>query len=143
MSSLLEDLLDNAIFHCPVQTGISIDPETGNPKPTQSIVDFTVFLNVQKNPPRDQDPPQPGNYPAYWCEGYICKQIDPLDPENADLPTELPSNRIQAAMLCEVSGVGGRFTLVPRMEIAGIYKLGFSDLLGQPVCGWFEVGGTV
>jgi hypothetical protein len=130
-------------LHCPIQSGMAIDPDTGNHQPVKSIVDFTAFLTVQKNPPRDQDPPQPGNYPAYWCEGYICKQIDPLDPSNEDLPTQLPTNFIPAAIACEISGTVGRFTLVPRIEIAAIYNLGFSDLLGQPICGWFEIGGTI
>ena len=123
--------------------GTTIDPRTGLKKQIDRIIEFRAVLEIAENPPRDQEPPQPKNFPAYWCFGNICRQIDPLDPENEDLPTELPTALTTAAVNCTVSGVVGKFTFVPKMEDAEIYNFELQDLQGQPIAGWFEVGGKV
>lgn len=126
--SLLDGLLNNAQLTFQVGTGtITNDLDTGNP--IESTIPLTVSckLDQRKEPYQDPARSQPQNLPGMYMAGYA---IDP-----AIIPTTVARD---AVAIANINGLNGKFYLVPKMQLAALEVLGFTELTGQKICGYFE-----
>jgi hypothetical protein len=126
--SLLDGLLNNAQLTFQVGTGtITHDLDTGNPIESTTPLNVSCKLDQKKEPYQDPARTQPQNLPGIYMEGYA---IDP-----AIIPTTVARDAVAQAT---INGLTGRFYLVPKMQLAALEVLGFTELTGQKICGYFE-----
>ncbi len=126
--SLLDGLLNNATLTFQVGSGtISYDAETGNPIESTTTITVSAKLDQTKEPNFDPARTQPRNLPGIYMEGYA---IDP-----AIIPTTVARDAVAQAT---INGLTGKFHLVSKMQLAALEVLGFTELTGQKICGYFE-----
>lgn len=126
--SLLDGLLNNASLTFQVGSGtITTDLETGNPIESTIPLTISCKLDQRKEPNYDPARTQPQNLAGIYMEGYA---IDP-----AIIPTSIARDAVATA---NINGLAGRFHMVPKMQLAALEVLGFTELTGQKICGYFE-----
>jgi hypothetical protein len=126
--SLLDGLLNNASLTFQVGDGtITTDLETGNPIESTTPVTISCKLDQRKEPSFDPARTQPRNLPGIYMEGYA---IDP-----AIIPTSIARDAVATA---NINGLIGKFHMVPKMQLAALEVLGFTELTGQKIAGYFE-----
>lgn len=126
--SLLDGLLNNASLTFQVGNGtITTDLETGNPIESTIPIVISCKLDQRKEPSFDPARTQPQNLPGIYMEGYA---IDP-----AIIPSSIARDAVATA---NINGLVGKFHMVPKMQLAALEVLGFTELTGQKICGYFE-----